>query len=299
GSGDVGNCPATRLGVEARLTPDALLSLRCIHETFTTITDIGGVRADAIPDHPSGRALDLMVPDYQTAAGKAFGWKVARWLRAHQKQLGIEYVIWDNRIWNIKRDDEGWRVFRASGQGSPSELHTNHVHVTVFGKAAKPDGPATDQVAADGAWHTPVGQPSSVGCGMGCYGGHTGQDYPSPPGTPVYAVNAGTVTRSESITSSGSCTTLPICGGTRVSYGNLIVLKLAGGGETTAWYAHLTARRVRVGDVVQSGQVIGTVGFQGNVRPAGPGGSHLHFEIRQKGTPVNPLPYLRQKGTQS
>ncbi|MDN5762644.1 MAG: M23 family metallopeptidase [Microlunatus sp.] len=296
GGGISGDCPATGLGAEAGLKPDALLALRCVKHQFPDITDIGGVRADPMPDHPSGLAVDFMIPNYQTAAGKAFGWKVAHWLQANQRQLGVKYVIFDNKIWNVERDDDGWRVYRANGQGDDSSLHYNHVHVTVFGNAAKPDGPA-DPVA--GAWHTPVGQPSSVGCGFGCYSGHTGQDYPAPPGTEVYAVNAGTVTRSESITTSGNCAALPICGGTRISYGNLIVVKLAGGGEVTAWYAHLTERRVRVGDTVQPGQVIGTVGYQGNVRPAGPRGSHLHFETRRGGTPINPLPYLRTKGIQS
>ncbi|GAA3707246.1 hypothetical protein GCM10022204_26430 [Microlunatus aurantiacus] len=295
--GATGNCPVTALAAEKSLTPDALRVLRCVQQQYPTITDIGGVRADALPDHPSGRAVDLMIPNYQTAAGKAFGWTVARWLQANHRQLGVEYLIFDNKIWNIARDDEGWRTYRADGQGDDSSLHYNHVHVTVFGNKAQPDGPA--DISA-GAWHTPVGQPSSVGCAFGCYSGHTGQDYPAPPGVPVYAVNNGTVTRSESILARGqTCTTLPICGGIRVSYGNLVVIRLAGGGEVTAWYAHLTERRVAVGDTVRTGQVIGTVGYQGNVRPTGPRGSHLHFEIRRGGTPLNPLPYLRSKGIQS
>ena len=210
----------------------------------------------------------------------------------------MEYLIFDNKIWNIARDDEGWRTYRADGQGDDSSLHYNHVHVTVFGNKAPTRRPQPTPSPAPGTPRS--GSPSSVGCAFGCYSGHTGQDYPAPPGTPVYAVNNGTVTRSESILPRGqTCTTLPICGGLRVSYGNLIVIRLAGGGEVTAWYAHLTERRVRVGDTVRTGQVIGTVGYQGNVRPAGPGGSHLHFEIRRDGTPINPLPYLRSKGIQS
>ena len=294
--GDVGNCPATNLPAEAGLTPDALRVLRCIRQQFPQITDIGGVRADPLPDHPSGRAVDLMIPNYQTSTGKAFGWEVARWLQAHQRQLGVEYLIFDNKIWNIKRNSEGWRVYNASGQGNDSSLHYNHVHVTVFGNQAKPDGPP-DPVAA-GAWHTPVGRPSTVGCGFGCYKGHTGQDFPAPPGTPVYAIQNGTVIKSESILAGGKrCTAIPICGRNRVSYGNLLVIQLSDG-QVTAWYAHLTERQVRVGDTVRAGQVIGTVGFQGRVIPQGPGGSHLHFEIRKKGTPVNPMPYLRSKGIQ-
>lgn len=302
-AGDVGNCPATTLTAEKGLTPDALRVLRCIRQQFPQITDIGGVRADALPDHPSGRAVDLMIPDYQSANGKAFGWTVARWLQAHQKQLGIQYLIFDNKIWNIKRDDQGWRVYHASAQGSDSELHYNHVHVTVFGNKAMPDGPG-EPVAA-GAWQAPISAAFPARCGFhgtGCgrpYPSHTGQDFPAPPGTPVYAVTNGTVVRSESLLASGgTCTTLPICGGTKRSYGNLLVIQVAGGGQVTAWYAHLTERRVRVGDAVRTGQIIGTVGYQGHVEPHGPGGAHLHFEIRRKGNPIEPMRYLRTQGIQ-
>jgi len=40
----------------------ALLVIRCGPEKFPAITSIGGVRPDALPDHPSDRALDLMIP---------------------------------------------------------------------------------------------------------------------------------------------------------------------------------------------------------------------------------------------
>lgn len=303
-SGDVGNCPSAGLAAEAGLRPDALRVLRCVRQHYPDITSIGGVRQDALPDHPSGRAVDLMIPNYQAPAGKAFGWDVARWLQAHRRQLGIEYLIFDNKIWNIKRDDEGWRVYRPSGQGNDSSLHYNHIHVTVFGSAAQPEGPS-DPVAASG-WQAPISAAFPARCGFhgaGCnigYPSHTGQDFPAPPGTPVYAVTNGTVTRSESLLANHTtCTALPICGGAKRSYGNLLVIHVAGGGEVTAWYAHLTERRVRVGDTVRAGQIIGTVGYQGHVIPQSPGGAHLHFEIRTKGTPINPLPYLRTKGIQA
>lgn len=64
-------------------------------------------------------------------------------------------------------------------------------------------------------------------------------------------------------------------------YGNVVVVMHPNGLETV--YAHLSRIRVRAGDVVQSGQVIGLGGNTGHSS-----GSHLHFEVRYKGQAINP-----------
>ena len=117
--------------VERGLKPNAIKVHRAVRATFPQITSIGGVRRDPIPDHPSGRALDLMIPGYKSASGKALGQKVALWAKANAKTLGVEYVIWNQHIWNIKRDKEGWRYM--ADRGGDSANHKNHVHITVFG----------------------------------------------------------------------------------------------------------------------------------------------------------------------
>ncbi len=65
------------------------------------------------------------------------------------------------------------------------------------------------------------------------------------------------------------------------SYGNVVVIRHNNGLETL--YAHLSKRKVKPGDYVQTGEIIGLGGNTGRST-----GSHLHFETRYKGEPINP-----------
>lgn len=65
------------------------------------------------------------------------------------------------------------------------------------------------------------------------------------------------------------------------SYGNVVVVRHHNGLETL--YAHLSARKCKPGDHVESGAVIGLGGNTGRST-----GSHLHFESRYKGEPIDP-----------
>jgi murein DD-endopeptidase MepM/ murein hydrolase activator NlpD len=65
------------------------------------------------------------------------------------------------------------------------------------------------------------------------------------------------------------------------SYGNVIVIRHSNGLET--YYAHLSKINVEAGQEVFAGQIIGLGGNTGHSR-----GSHLHFEIRYLGQPINP-----------
>jgi uncharacterized protein YgiM (DUF1202 family) len=124
-----GTSPRT-YAVEKGLQPNAIRLHRAARARFPQITTYYGVRRDNTPDHPAGRALDIMIPRYKTKAGRALGFDVAKWARSNARSLRIKYVIWDQRIWNIERDAEGWR-FMAS-RGSATANHKDHVHVTVY-----------------------------------------------------------------------------------------------------------------------------------------------------------------------
>ena len=96
---------------------------------------------------------------------------------------------------------------------------------------------------------------------------HTGLDFNGESGDPIMAVANGTVTET----------------GYDGSYGNKTVVTLDDG--TEIWYCHQTSIYVSVGDRVNGGETIGTVGATGNVT-----GSHLHLEVRPGGGgPVDPF----------
>ena len=100
--------------------------------------------------------------------------------------------------------------------------------------------------------------------------GHTGIDYALYYGTPVLAALNGKVLRAAYL-------------GT--GYGTHVVLEHQGGTETV--YAHLSSISVSLGQTVREGQEIGCSGNSGNST-----GPHLHFEVRQKGVPVDPEEFL-------
>jgi murein DD-endopeptidase MepM/ murein hydrolase activator NlpD len=98
---------------------------------------------------------------------------------------------------------------------------------------------------------------------------HTGVDIVAGIGTKVVAAAGGVVSYS----------------GTMPEYGNVVDVDHDNG--LTSRYAHLSKRLVKVGDVVMKGQLIALVGNTG--RTTGP---HLHFEVREKGIPLNPNKFL-------
>lgn len=100
-------------------------------------------------------------------------------------------------------------------------------------------------------------------------GAHTGTDIACATGTPIQVVADGTVIFAER----------------NGSYGNLIKVDHGNGVET--WYAHCNTLKAIVGQQVNAGDVIATVGSTGNST-----GPHLHLEIRINGVAVNPQQYL-------
>ena len=98
---------------------------------------------------------------------------------------------------------------------------------------------------------------------------HTGVDLSAPQGTPVHAAADGIVVHAE------------WSGG----YGRLVVIDHGNGIQT--YYGHLSRFEVVAGQEIRRGDLVGRSGSSGRVTSP-----HLHYEVRMKGTPVNPYPYL-------
>jgi RHS repeat-associated protein len=114
--------------------------------------------------------------------------------------------------------------------------------------------------------------------GQGCSRPHYGEDVSGPVGADIHASTSGTVTFSGL---SGSETT---------GYGNTI--KVDDGSGTTTVYSHNEANGVSVGDMVERGDVIGTVGQTGNASELPSSESHVHFEVQIDGQRVDPAVWL-------
>lgn len=101
---------------------------------------------------------------------------------------------------------------------------------------------------------------------------HEGTDVMAARGTPLLAVEDGRVASTSSHHLGG------------------IGVTMRGASGLEYYYAHLAARAegISVGSSVTAGEVIGFVGTTGNAV-----GAHLHFEIHDRGRPVNPYPILR------
>jgi len=70
-------------------------------------------------------------------------------------------------------------------------------------------------------------------------------------------------------------------------YGNTVVVQHTEKIKTR--YAHLHTIRASAGQKVKQGAIVGTVGETGFIRKKGKDGSHLHFEVYEKGKRVNPM----------
>ncbi|WIY24280.1 M23 family metallopeptidase [Parasedimentitalea psychrophila] len=99
---------------------------------------------------------------------------------------------------------------------------------------------------------------------------HKGSDFAGRSGTDIFATADGVITHA----------------GWQSGYGKLVTIRHAFGIETR--YAHNSNIRVRVGQNVSRGDHISDMGNTGRST-----GTHLHYEVRVNGNPVNPMIYIK------
>ena len=115
-------------GTERGLQIQTIMARRAIVSRFPEIREIGGVRPDSMKWHPEGLAIDVMIPDWQTPAGKALGDRIAKFVSENGRRFGLEYLIWQRMY--IPAEGTPYLMGDA---GNPDANHFTHVHIATYG----------------------------------------------------------------------------------------------------------------------------------------------------------------------
>lgn len=120
--------PCSDAGVsfgEANMQPGAIRLARAVCGLFGDRLDvIGGWRAsDPYPDHPSGRALDIMIPNYWE---NPLGVEIANWIAEHAAEYDVQYILHRQRYWQPDGTS-----YDMEDRGDDNQNHYSHIHVTV------------------------------------------------------------------------------------------------------------------------------------------------------------------------
>lgn len=278
------------------LKPHTLEYAKHIGQKFGLAT-IGGYRPeDPYPDHPSGYALDIMVTKKET------GDAIAQYFIDNESAFAPIYMIWYQRYYNFPnggRSPTGqWGAMED--RGDPTQNHMDHVHILFKDTPGDGNWSDSDTNSCDveesssgtGDWAMPVcGATTSSGYGWrihpiyGVPKFHAGEDIPIPAGQDIKAAKGGTV---KFAAYDSGC-------------GNFVVIAHEDVNMMSG-YCHMldNSTTVKVGDKVNTGDVIGKVGSTGAST-----GAHLHFQINDMITDqwwehtVNPREFLEEKGVWS
>ena len=104
-----------------------------VDRRFGPFPAIGCYRPGSDGEHPLGRACDFMLSSggvMPTAASIQKGYDIAAWAQANASRLGIMYIIYRQRIWDVRMASSGW--VPMADRGSITANHYDHVHISVF-----------------------------------------------------------------------------------------------------------------------------------------------------------------------
>lgn len=160
---------------------------RLIKAMFPAIREIGGYRPhDPYPDHPSGEAIDVMIPAWNTKAGVMLGNRIKDFTMANARRLHVDYDIWRQAMWYPGRAPQP-----MANRGSPTQNHYDHVHIRVKRGGGGPD--TGSMLPGGGLGGYIMGSPFG-GMGMRISGQYVPIGYPLLPGgrwTTSYRAFAG------------------------------------------------------------------------------------------------------------
>lgn len=74
--------------------------------------------------------------------------------------------------------------------------------------------------------------------------------------------------------------------------GNYVLMDYGNGYQGRHYHLKQNSVKVKVGQTLSAGSVVGVMGYTGNTSPVGVSGTHLHYELRHNNTPIDPVPYL-------
>ena len=122
------------LALPAGVTPEAGLQVktiwaaRAISMMFPEITTIGGFRQDALPWHPNGLAIDVMIPNHGSEEGIELGNQIAGLALANARRWGVLHVIWRQGLYP-GIGAPSW----TADYGNETANHFDHVHIATNG----------------------------------------------------------------------------------------------------------------------------------------------------------------------
>lgn len=109
--------------IEVHLQPNARKVYRAVCAAYgSSVSSFGGYRPGDPRDHGTGHAVDIMVSG---DPGKV----IARFVQAHARELGVTYVIYQQRIWLAGDPLSQWKLMED--RGGTTANHYDHVHVSV------------------------------------------------------------------------------------------------------------------------------------------------------------------------